>query len=367
MKARLVNDSGRSPGWSRLELVFDNYEPRRPSDGETFTVAVQRLPEQSYLQAPGGDRWPRGGAEHYLKADSQTWDGRMLLLELGPDFTSALAQVPCLFTLKGSLGTTFERIRVDTKILKALPADHKIVIDPDTLKQRQEEEARVIELEKEARQRAKMDAERLENTPLAEPVLPIAPPEETGQKEPVKKQYKFLILAFVLLFIALMALAVYFLMNRDEGATEKYTQEANEQETAEIAPPSGAEPSSQGAASGPKAEVAELFRRNASYQELENALARLEGQEGAEDAVFLLLTELAPLKPALQSRLAAFFDPSDPRPSGSIIKNALTAYDEYEAAKQAGDAEAAAAQARLLKWAEGNAASDPAASELLNR
>lgn len=380
MKAKLTNDANKDKGWARLELVFSEDDSPRPGEGESFTLAVQRFPEQSFLQAPGGDRWPRGGAENYLPPDGQEWDGQTLVLELGPNFTSALAKVPCMFSLKGSQGSAFNKIRVDTNKIDLPPQDYDIVIDPkkmeeDRRRQREEEERLRQEEEKRLREEELLwELEAAESLPPAE--IPVAPPGAVTEvlAEPdsdgAKKSSKTgLIIAVVVLILALAGggAAWYFLKvgagTESEPSTDGAQTAGTESTGQSNGRPEGGEVSSQ----DPKAAVQELFRRGAPFSELEEALAKYDGQEGAEDAVFLLVMELAPVKPEYRTRLAAFFDPSDPRPAGSIVKNAVTAYDEYEAAKMAGDVPAAEAQARLLQWAKDNAETDASAAELSSR
>jgi hypothetical protein len=78
------------------------------------------------------------------------------------------------------------------------------------------------------------------------------------------------------------------------------------------------------------------------------------------------LRKLAPSSPERRARFAAFYDPLDKRPSGTVTKNAKFAFDEYEAAGKAGYKEAEAKQEALLDWAEANEKSgDPGALALL--
>jgi hypothetical protein len=113
-----------------------------------------------------------------------------------------------------------------------------------------------------------------------------------------------------------------------------------------------------GGKSGPKPsatpvdEARNLLRGGATEADLAAAVDRLDGQPGAEDAVFLLLRKLAPTSPRHRLRFAAFYDPLDGRPSGSVAKNAKYAFDEYEAARKAGERGAVAKQEALLDWAE---------------
>lgn len=384
MKSKLINDANRDQGWARLEISFGETEAKRPAEDETFTFSVQKIPEQTFLQPAGGERWPSGGAEHFLSPDGQSWDGQTLVLELGPDFTSALAQVPCRLALKGSRGTEFSQIRVDTTAIKLPPADYKIVIDPQKLA----EEERLRREAEEQQRRAEEERARQEEE-QSEAEYDSPPDEFNSFQDPEDSEYgeydeadpnqpsssrKWLIAALVLLILALAGGLVWYFSDQLKlpsigsffGSELKPPPINLPPETPAIELSTDSSPAP-AASADPKAEVQGLFRRGAAYAEMEAALARYDAQAGAEDAVFLLAMELAPVKPEYRTRLGSFFDPSDPRPSGSIVKNALTAYDEYEAAKKAGDAGAAAAQARLLQWAKDNAATDASAADLLNR
>jgi len=117
----------------------------------------------------------------------------------------------------------------------------------------------------------------------------------------------------------------------------------------------------------PLDEVRDLFRRGGEQTEMQALMDRLDGKAGAEDAVFLLARELAPYSPKTRSRYAAFLDPADTRPAGTIKKNPEAAYDEYELAKKGGDESAAEAQARLVKWAKEHSESDPEAARFWER
>jgi hypothetical protein len=125
------------------------------------------------------------------------------------------------------------------------------------------------------------------------------------------------------------------------------------------------DPKIQNPAKPPLDEARDLLRKGASNADLAAAVARLDGQPGAEDAVFLLLRKLAPTSPGHRLRFAAFYDPLDKRPSGTVAKNAKFAFDEYEEARKAGDKEAAARQMALLDWAEANEKSGDAGAKAL--
>lgn len=385
MKTSLVNDPVKGRGWARMELVFEDNESPRPREGEIFGLAVQRLPEEIFLQPAGGDRWPRNGSRCYLRPDGQSWDGRSLVLELGPDFTSAFAKVLCAFFLEGSMNTAIDNIAANTRKID-LPSPGGGGSAPGG---RMDAEAgaglwaedsapggRMNGLESPVPGSAEAEEPAVENesgpgleeTSEAGGDIDILKESESGPADQLppgragSARWLLVILAVIVLILALAG-AAWFWFNKKQAETPEPGGEAPA--VAGIPPGAGTAPAVDEA--DPKTDVHNLFRRSASREDLEKALAEYDGQPGAEDAVFLLLLELAPVKASYRTRLAAFFDPSDSRPSGTIVKDPLSAYDEYERARQAGDPEAEAALKRLKAWAEERAETDETAAELLKR
>ena len=87
------------------------------------------------------------------------------------------------------------------------------------------------------------------------------------------------------------------------------------------------------------------------------------------DAVFLLL-EYAADSGNAEAALAVggFYDPTDDEPSGTIRKNAVTAYEWYQEALDGGQEEAKNRLAKLRQWVEEQAAQGSGeARELLKR
>jgi hypothetical protein len=110
----------------------------------------------------------------------------------------------------------------------------------------------------------------------------------------------------------------------------------------------------------PMKEVEDLLKRAAAagrlpLAECEVLLERLEITPGGEDALFLLVRRMAKDDKSRRVRFGAFFDPLDRRPSGSVVKNAQYAYDEYMAA--GANPEAQKRLAALKNWLATPAAS----------
>jgi hypothetical protein len=199
-----------------------------------------------------------------------------------------------------------------------------------------------------------------ENPADTEGAAALPPLPQSLEAEKPKRFRKVMALIAAALVILLGLGAWLFLKDRLPGTTFSPTAA----ESPEAGGGSLPLPTAGGAVS-PLEEVRELFRQGSEPAAMRAALDRLDGQAGAEDAVFLLLKALAPHSPENRSRYAAFLDPTDTRPAGSIKKNPEAAYDEYELAKKGGDKSAALAQARLLKWAEEQSAKgDPEAARL---
>ncbi|MDR1050286.1 MAG: hypothetical protein LBP95_04240 [Deltaproteobacteria bacterium] len=88
-----------------------------------------------------------------------------------------------------------------------------------------------------------------------------------------------------------------------------------------------------------------------SLAEMEEVLGRIDGVEGGEEAVFLLVRAMAREDPRRHVRLGAFFDPLDERPKGGVAPNVMYAYEEYV---QAGDVdEAGRRKDALADWTRG--------------
>ena len=386
MKAELINLPGRERGWAQLVLHFGDGESPAPQAGEKFTLTVRKFPEETFLQppgAPGGDRWPAGGSECWLSPNEEAWDGRALRLTLGPDFTGAIGHGLRVFHLRGSGGSDFPNLRLPTNGL-ALPlksgtgvsigvprpqAPPAVGGDGGSGRSLPAEEPKPADPAPPESLPVETPPPAPEEKPAVEPAPPAPEPTPPAPAAGKSGGNSLLIVVLLLLLLALSAAATWYFLLREkpEPTPPAETPQAQEPQTP---PPDQAEtpeaPAAEAAPPNPLEEARRLLREGSPTETLAKALSEYDGQSGAEDAAFLLAKALASRGAEYRTRYGAFFDPSDERPSGSIAKNALTAYQEYEQAAKNGDQKAAAARDRLLRWAEKEAPKgEPQAQELL--
>jgi len=367
MKAELLNKPGAEPGWARIRLAFDEGDPKAPQAGERFELALQEWPSKKHFQA-GPPHW-EGLSEWYFEPHGQNFDGRVLTLELGPRVTGTFKKDRTyFFHIRGDKGfndkfnSPVENLDLSTSGLIDVevggPRTSPTLAEPEPA---------------------------LAGPAVAEPAGPPAEPEPAEPPWPVPpplpKKHTARWLALFILILGLAGLGFWFWTRAGTPPDPPPPAAVDSPPPAAVdSPPPAAVDSPPPAAAGPAEEAAEpgpvsllppleeareLLRRGADTAELEAALARLEARPGAEDAVFLLTKALAPRAVKHRVRYAAFMDPADARPSGSIKKDPLAAYEEYEAAKSAGAPEAALALERLGRWAEENAEKgDPEAVRL---
>jgi len=356
MKAELLNKPGAEPGWALIRLSFDEGAPKAPQAGERFEVALQEWPSKKHFQA-SEPHW-EGLSEWYFEPHGQNFDGRVLALELGPRVTGTFKKDRTyFFHIRGDQGFND---KFNTPV-ENLNLSNSGLIDVEvggprtspTLTEAEPVGAEPAGAEPAGPEPAEPQAE-------AEPAEPPWP-----EPPPVPKNRTVRWLALAILILGLVGLGGLFWMRAGKTPDPPPPAAPDSPPPAAIAPPppaaaGPAEPAAQ-AESGPVSlvppleEARELLRRGADTAELEAALARLEARPGAEDAVFLLTKALAPRAVKYRVRYAAFMDPADTRPSGSIKKDPLAAREEYEAAKAAGAPEAALALERLGQWAEEHA------------
>ncbi len=388
MKPQLVNKPGAEPGRALLKLVFKEGETPRPQEGEEFKLAIQEFPATKYFQPAGPDHWPEKGPECYFTIPECIFDGQSLTLELGPAITGTLLANLYRFHLRGSLGSSFmaqlpvnnlkrppkidPSLKVGAPAQPTLPPEAKpaekapppTAPPPEPAPAEIEPPASPVEPEP----KPGAPAEGSAGTALDEPLPP--PLEKESPKKPWWK--KVLFIALPILVLLALGGGFWWLKNResadsaapvateDQGADTAPALEDQDSAAGETAPPPVAPKTL-----SPLEEVRELFRRGANLAEMETVMERLDGRDGAEDAVFLLARALADHEPKYRLRCAEFLDPTDTRPTGSIRKNPEAAYDEYELARKGGDENAAQAQARLLEWAKEQAGQgDPEAARL---
>ena len=405
MKAKMIDDAAKGRGHALLIVAFDDGDERPGADDHLF-VAVKSQPSKLFLQLPSSQaRWV-DGAEVYLPVVVKSFEANELILEMAPYFSASYRDKLHEFYLKDSR-SIFPPLRVMTDHISKPPRELANIELPDPsakfAQKAQEDVSRMTRADKPAPD---------EPGPLAEPVPPPPPPvasespvplpppapeiqltkspepppppvasespvplpppapeiQLTKSPEPplapprpiptpplpkppaptppkdagsaLNKKKIFISLGVSLLLLIAAGVA-YYLSTKSPSAPE-------------VGVETPAAPSEPAAKKTPLDEARELLRKNAETGDLAAAVARLDGVPGAEDAVFLLLRKLAPTSPALRTRFAAFYDPLDKRPAGSVQKNAKYAYDEYEEARKAGAEDVVARQEALLDWAEAN-------------
>ncbi|MDR1607976.1 MAG: hypothetical protein LBT38_06170 [Deltaproteobacteria bacterium] len=393
MKATLRNDDDKGRGHAFLIVHFDDNDlkPHENEVMELFHLSVQGHPSGTYLQGPQSEAKWLENAEVFLPVEPISWTGTELTLEIGPYFTSAFQEKIHTFHLKGRY-EDYPKLRAETYKVWKPPRDMANIDLPDPkakFASKTVEDATVMN-------RPLKVEEAPAPPPLPEPEAsptltiekePQTPPPEPAPEPPAERPAaplvprrpsgSPLVLIIVLgLLLLLLAFGVWYLLlfKRDEPQTPP---EATKTESLKPEPklsdsPADSKPSSSADSKedplkvSPLNEARRLLRENASTEELTKAAAALEGQAGAEDALFLIARKLAQTSLEGRMRYAAFFDPLDNRPSGSVAKNAKAAFDEYEAARLKGSDQAAARQEALLDWAETHESSgDAGARELL--
>jgi hypothetical protein len=363
MKKELLNKPGAEAGWALIRLTFaEGDSPPRPD--ENFSLAIQELPSDIFFQPAGPDFWPQGGPECYVPPHAQGFDGQTLTLELGPPVVATFRAHQYAFHIKGSQGFQFTfrtNIGALRRPVSGNPALTVGAGPAPTLPRVQPAQA-VPEPVPPEPSLPEPETPVSEPAPLDDPPLP--PPLEKEPRRSATRLALWLGLAVLILGLAGLGFWLWKRAGKPGPPAPPPPVAAGQAEQSQTPAPGGG-PASE---STPLEEARELLRRNAGAAELEAALARLEQRPGAEDAVFLLAKALAPSAPRHRVRYAAFMDPTDTRPSGSIKKDPLAAYDEYEQARAAGAPEAAEALERLRLWAEENAEKDePGAARLWRR
>jgi hypothetical protein len=363
MKKELLNKPGAEAGWALIRLTFAEGDAR-PRPEESFTLAIQELPSEIFFQPAGPAFWPQGGPECYVPPHAQSFDGQTLTLELGPPVVATFRAHQYAFHIKGSYDFQYTFMTNIGALRRPASWNPALTIGPGpapTLPRVQPAQA-VPEPVAPEPETPVPETAALDDPPLPPPL----------GKEPRRSARLALCLGLAVLILGLAGLG-FWLWKRAEktGPPAPSTPFAGQAEQAP-SPAPGVGPANE---TPPLEEARELLRRGAGAAELEAALARLEQRPGAEDAVFILAKALAPSAPRHRVRYAAFMDPTDTRPTGSIKKDPLAAYDEYEQARAAGAPEAAEALDRLRRWAlaaydeyeQAKAAGAPEAAEALDR
>ena len=351
MKKELLDKPGAEAGWAQLRLTFDE-DDQPPKPGEDFRLAIQEMPSEIYFQPAGPDFWPQGGPECYAPPHAQTFDGRTLTLELGPSVTGTFRAQLYAFHIQGSQGFHFTFRTALGSLRRSAPGKTDLAVGAGSAPTLPPQEpAEPAEPEPEVSDTAALDPA----DPEPEAAVDLTPPPRRWMR-PVLA----IVLALLILGLAGLGWWLWKRPEKHDASPDSAAPAVNglaEQDPAKTPDPTSGIP--------PLEEVRELLQRNAGTAELEAALTRLDQRPGAEDAVFLLAKTLAPRSPEHRVRYAAFMDPTDTRPTGSIKKNPLAAYEEYKSARAAGVPEATAALDRLRQWAEENAEKDePGAARL---
>ncbi|MDR0549757.1 MAG: hypothetical protein LBI10_10175 [Deltaproteobacteria bacterium] len=395
MKAKMIDDAAKGRGHALLIVAFDDGDERPGVDDHLF-VAVKSQPSKLFLQLPSSQaRWV-DAAEVYLPVVVKSYEANELILEMAPYFSASYRDKLHEFYLKDSR-SIFPPLRVMTDHISKPPRELANIELPDPsakfAQKAQEDVSRMTRADKPAPEEPgpfsepippppvetvipvplpppapKIQLTKSPEPPLAPPMPPPPPPTPSPAPTPplpkppaptpskaagsaLNKKTVFISLGVFLLLLIAGGLVYYF-----------STKSPSAPEVGVETPAASSEPA---AKKTPLDEARELLRTNAAPQDLAAAVARLDGVPGAEDAVFLLLRKLAPTSPALRTRFAAFYDPLDKRPAGSVQKNAKYAYDEYEEARKAGAEDVVARQEALLDWAEANETSDDEGAKAL--
>ena len=374
MKAEITNNHDQGAGYATLKVTFNVDDTQQPGPEDQFLVAVEEYPSRIFLQPPGEDRWPAEAGECYHQPTAQSWDGDELILELGPLFTEAFRSKLHAFHVKGT-SCILSNLRLSTAHIirptasseginlglppKATPTIEEIPIEETPVEDYTVEDYTVEDYTVED---YTVEDYTVEDYTVKDYTEETAPAPELSSNGNGK---------LVLIIILILALVIgggfllwHFLLKDMLAKTDSSPPPAlTETVPAVPAPPeASALPEID-----PLTEARTLLGKQSPQAELEEALTRLDAKEGAEDAVFLLVETMVSIKPEYRTRYASFFDPADPRPSGSIIKDPQMAYDEYEAAKNAGDSEAAAKQSALVEWAKDAASENEEARNFFNR
>ncbi|MDR2142050.1 MAG: hypothetical protein LBR11_09730 [Deltaproteobacteria bacterium] len=381
MKATVRNDDDKGRGHALLIIHFTD-EDDKPHKDETFSLAVRSHPSKTFLQPPGAGALWMAGSETYIPVKAREWDGQDLILELGPYFTNAFVDKIHFFFLKGSF-SNFPSVKAETyKVWKPLrdmnidlplppqvsgfeetPDDSTKVNRPEPTPSPEDDSLEPIddftppppppELEPPVPVPATPEQPKPAETPklsLEKKLLPPTQPPTQPPTRPPSPRGRRLAWPILLVLLILAGVGGWLYYDQKKTPEPPATPRLEEPPAAPVKPDEPPPPT-QGPLL-PLDEARKLLRDKAPEADLLAAVDRFDGIPGAEDAVFLLLRRLAPTSADRQARFAAFFDPLDQRPSGSVQKNAKDAYDEYELAKKAGDQTATARQEALVNWAK---------------
>lgn len=318
MIARIEPDAAKGPGYGIVRVTLDAPE----------TLADSRF----LILAPGlGILGPEGwtDTEYRHQANASEQSGNALTLQVGPGVVDFLAPGRSYF-FRLAAGESRVPLGIEPGLAPS-PGTSRMSAMPNAAP------GAPSPVPQPPRTPQPQPAPEPAPEPVSDPVRQAPPP--APPKDAAKSRLPRIIALLVLLLI-LAGLAWWFL-RPVEGEQPAYN-----------GPP-------------PLQEARELLRREAPAQELRDAIQRFSTLRGAEDAAFLLIEELAPRDPAMRLRYAAYFDPTDKRPTGSIGKDPEAALREYRKAEAEGALEAREALSRLKSWAEREAAAGNAEARRL--
>ncbi len=320
MNVSIRHDQAKGAGYGIIQVTLDPANADAPPADARFLIL-----------APGlGILGPEGwtDSEYRHQADAVEHSGNILTMRVGPAVVDFLS----------SGRTYFFR-------LAESPQRMPLAVEPGLLPSPRESRLSGVSA-------APTRAETPKAAAPVPPVQPVPQPEprlpriETPKAAPARKSRLPLIIGLIIPALLIAGAVWWFL--RDAGAPAP-------------APAAGSTISSARALQ----EARTLLQRHAPDEDLRAAVTRFSGQRGGEDAAFLLIEELAPRDPAMRLRYAAYFDPTNAAPSGSIQKDPEAARRAYRRAQDAGALEATKALDRLKQWAEREAAKGNAAARAL--
>jgi len=369
MKNETFNPDGPPKGTVCIRLTFEHPEEKKPESADKIKISIQEASRNKYYETGSVKPWPDGdNSESFFKPSDCKIEGDVLTIILIPDIIRTCRKDLYTVKIKDEASNFEQSVKLifdPQKGLKRPPGLSGPVgsAPPESAIEKAEPVQEPI-------------PERAEPTPI--PAPPVT--EDTEISGSSKKKILIWVLAVIagLALILGLAWTGYKMWSwasskfggllppiseldktGDLAKSTDSTDSADSPDSAESKifpqPADSLEPKEPTVPLKPKtplAEARELIKEKAAPEEMESALNRLDQTPGAEDAVFLLAKVLAGFKPQYRMRYAAFMDPTDERPTGSIKKDFLAAYAEYLTAQKNGVPEAGPALERLRAWVE---------------
>jgi len=368
--------------WVSITVTFDSPEDEKPKIGETFKISIKQASYDKYYQADRENHWPeKENSESFFEPANQKFDNNVLTIGISPDIISNCPHKMYHLHIKGQSSSTKVQLIFDPKQGFSHPLKNTASVGSVPQKP--------ITVNNEP----SADSNPLEDIPPAKPAQTIPEKKVFPFKKLILRVLSIVAILAVILAMAWVGVKTWPMVlakfkNLSPPASELSKTEDTPKtdapfktdepdipfesndflKTDESSVPSEREnifKTDQPAETSktptppvalkPKApleEARELIRENNNQEAMEQAFNRLDNTPGAEDAVFLLAKVLAGRKPQYRMRYAAFMDPADDRPSGSIKKDPLAAYAEYQTAEKNGVPEAGKAMERLRSWVD---------------